>query len=782
MSQGRAAPFLERGERLAVVTDAGALPGEAKELRLALVLYGGVSLAVYMHGVAKELHRLLRASALLEAGISPGRPSERAYCDLLLTKAGREGVRTRVVLDAVSGTSAGGINGVYLAKALAHDRPQEALRDLWLTRGDVAQLVRGPSWLPWRLRAVLALRGIGRRAPLRGDAMARWLFEALELMDAAPDDGAGLGSLMPRGHELELFVTATDFHGYNRAAPAASPPSVVERRHRHVFRFSYRSDGAAAVDELGRDANAALAFAARVTASFPGAFPPVSVARFEEWTGAGVGGHHEQRLFRQYGLAGASARRTFFVDGGVLDNRPFGHVIAAIRRRPASVEVDRRLLYVEPDPGKPRSNPDGREPGIVEAVLGSVAGLPRADPILDDLLEVARHNERVERVRAVVQSSFERISARVDATVGAGPDALAAGDEAALEQWGRSLHAAALDEAGLAYGTYVRAKTSGVLDAYAGGICRLFDYPADSDHAFVVRAAIRAWAARKGLLEQSLPPAPEQIRFLVDFDLPYRIRRLGFVIAGLNGWYGRVGALGFPARAELDRVKARLYAAIRELRETMASALGPDVQGLVAGLFGEAALADVVAAGLGAAEDLAEGREAELDALREACREALARRLAGAGARLVQDVDRLTRGWPPELRRELAARYVGFPLWDVVLYPLQLLADAGERDRVDVVRLSPDDATLLGPPGGGSKLRGTRLGHFGAFFNRADRENDYLWGRLDGAEHAVRLLVAPDGVREGCRAAFAAILEEEAGSLPLAGALVEHVRAALAHD
>ena len=32
------------------------------ELRLALVCYGGVSLAVYMHGVTKELHKLLRAA------------------------------------------------------------------------------------------------------------------------------------------------------------------------------------------------------------------------------------------------------------------------------------------------------------------------------------------------------------------------------------------------------------------------------------------------------------------------------------------------------------------------------------------------------------------------------------------------------------------------------------------------------------------------------------------------------------------------------------------------
>ena len=33
-----------------------------KELRIALVCYGGISLAVYMHGVTKELWHLARAS------------------------------------------------------------------------------------------------------------------------------------------------------------------------------------------------------------------------------------------------------------------------------------------------------------------------------------------------------------------------------------------------------------------------------------------------------------------------------------------------------------------------------------------------------------------------------------------------------------------------------------------------------------------------------------------------------------------------------------------------
>ena len=95
---------------------------DVRELRLALVCYGGVSLAIYMHGVTKELHRLVKGSALLDAGLAPDAdsPSESVYGDLLRSLAKESGVSTRVVVDVVAGTSAGGINGIYLTKAIAH--------------------------------------------------------------------------------------------------------------------------------------------------------------------------------------------------------------------------------------------------------------------------------------------------------------------------------------------------------------------------------------------------------------------------------------------------------------------------------------------------------------------------------------------------------------------------------------------------------------------------------------------------------------------------------------
>src|SRR2546421_1362500 len=119
--------------------------GNARELRLALVCYGGVSLAVYMHGVTKELHKLVRASAASEAVQNPFSlgTSERVYWELLSRMEAKTGVRTRVIIDIIAGTSAGGINGICLAKALVLNESQDALRDLWFEKGDINKLAAG---------------------------------------------------------------------------------------------------------------------------------------------------------------------------------------------------------------------------------------------------------------------------------------------------------------------------------------------------------------------------------------------------------------------------------------------------------------------------------------------------------------------------------------------------------------------------------------------------------------------------------------------------------------
>jgi hypothetical protein len=122
----------------------------------------------------------------------------------------------------------------------------------------------------------------------------------------------------------------------------------------------------------------------------------------------------------------------------------------------------------------------------------------------------------------------------------------------------------------------------------------------------------------------------------------------------------------------------------------------------------------------------------------------------------------------------LLSRYVGFPIWDALIFPVVSLARLPQLTPVSVQRFSPLDANCLaavdhdGNPKDdkSAKLDGIAVRHFGAFFDRDRRENDYLWGRLDGAELIMRLLARqsgadPAGFTEPLRAALTAILATE---------------------
>ena len=81
----------------------------------------------------------------------------------------------------------------------------------------------------------------------------------------------------------------------------------------------------------------------------------------------------------------------------------------------------------------------------------------------------------------------------------------------------------------------------------------------------------------------------------------------------------------------------------------------------------------------------------------------------------------------------------------MLTFPITYATPIGESDVVDVYRISPEDATGLfsAKKSNRPKLAGTKLGNFGAFFKKEWRENDILWGRLDGAERIITTLL-PD--------------------------------------
>jgi patatin-related protein len=764
------------------VTSPGATPeqpaptvdDDTKELRLGLVCYGGSSLAIYMHGVTKELHRLVKGSVISERGLraeAPNPGSDAVYAQLLEQLAGEQGVRTRVVVDVIAGTSAGGINGVYLAKALAHNLSQDSLRDLWFNRGDVGQLLKGPTFLPWWLRLPALLPFAVKRSIVRGDAMATWLFDALEGMDASPREPADVESLVPDGSLLELFVTITDFYGYDRQVPIAEPRLVKDNRHRHGLTFRYRNDGP---DNFGPVGNGGLAFAARTTSSFPGVFPPVSFAAFRKWVPQAEVDEFARRSFRLYELAQGDPAKTQFVDGGVLDNKPFGWAIGSIVRRPADVEVDRRLLYLEPDPGEVNvpvpSAPARAAPGTIQAAIGAASGVPRKEPILDDLLDVEGHNERVALIRDVIETNFDLVAMILEDILGPLDELLSQPDLETLSAWNRQAHEEAVEQAGPAYTSYLRLKISAAADRYAQTVCAVCDYPGDSNHAMLVRHAVRSWAEKLGLFERSTKTTEAQLSFLRNFDLGFGQRRIDFVNAALRWWYRdlREGKPDIPPRSDLDEGKRTLYEARRVLRDTMGGDGYPEaLQARLRECFPQAGIGDFLTQrGLDSAEYIKQ-YEQQLTLVVDDVAKFQRERLKGFNEDLFGQLSTLAASWPEARRRDLLVRYLGFPIWDVLLYPIQQLANAGEKDAIEVVRLSPYEADVLHTPAA-DKVQGKKRFHFGAFFDRRARENDYLWGRLDGAANLIGVVLGKEhaSYRSWCMRAFEAILREERDALP----------------
>ncbi len=433
--------------------------GLVREMRLALVCYGGSSLAIYIHGNTKEIFRLVQASKALQqdandnqgtmrnavaTGQKPDPEAGKAFQGL--KGSSREWykrllkmwiddpqkVRTRVVVDVIAGTSAGGINGVIMAKALAHELPVDELTKLWLEKASLAKLTNDYFGL---------LRILVGRAPVDGDALVGWLFDALNRMDKDYDLARSRGpSLLPGGDRLDLFVTTTDRYGYPQNVVVGDPASAVESRYSHLLHFIYPgvNNGcgpkSAEVDNFCPQWTPALAFAARASSSIPGVFPPLNLKDTMELlakdaaagpppAGAVTPTPEDKvirSLFRNYELQEKDekvtfATNTYFVDGGVLDNHPFGPAIDSILSRPQDQEVRRYLVYLQPDPGTPPAGQEKRvkNPGLLKTIWAGLSTLPSGQPILNDLNHIAEHNAELDRIREIVETE-NRAARRMD--------------------------------------------------------------------------------------------------------------------------------------------------------------------------------------------------------------------------------------------------------------------------------------------------------------------------------------------------------------------------------
>jgi patatin-related protein len=813
-----------------------------QELRLALVCFGGTSLAVYMHGASKEILKLVRASRALHGIADRTRrataqpedffplhdaehDTEAVYFELL-REIGRC-VELRVIVDVIAGASAGGINGVMLARALAHDLPVAHLRDMWLESGDVAELLaesrRARRWskpfmspLVWALgigsgsgtfrdgevrhKLSLFVRSRWFKPPLDGAKMSALMFTALDRMGDSAEAGR---SLLPSGLGLDLFVTVTDFYGYQQLVQIHDPPVIREREHRHVLHFGYRRfpNGEQKSDFL-RDNLGGLVFAARATSSYPGAFPPAQLREIDAVL-ARAGRTWPSRRefidgnFQPYSRAGLDPEATSFIDGSVLNNKPFAEALEAVRTRPAYRQVDRRLVYLDPDPVQPAPPAGGRIPGFFTTLKGALSDLPRNEPIAGELESIARSNARVRKLRAIVDSARPEIARLVLGL----PEACGDGSPSPrqIATWREAANDEAARGAGFAYQGYVRQKLDSVQSYVARLIASICALRESSPEARAVEQIVAAWARRRGIVYRDEPAtrgvsgcaagtAPRWIEFLHAFDVEFRKRRLVFLIQGQNRLYATLADDAAPEqRREIDALKRELYRCLDRLRRCELPAFHSRVAcAELRELFGAGPTEAEIAALDRYAGDFAAAHDTALTALIE--RLAADIDLDTATAEIDTLLARLEPAkWSAPLRREVLVNYVGFPFWDVLTLAVTSWRDLGEFDEIRVDRLSPADARTLAGLEDPPALRGTAFMHFGALFSRTYRENDYLLGRLQAVDRIIDIVcdsagadaIATIDVAALKRRAFDLVLRAEKPHLTGVGALIERLRTEL---
>jgi patatin-related protein len=818
-----------------------------KELRIALVCFGGVSLAVYIHGICKEILKLVRASCILHRITDRAQRAQASYFDqidshdpehdteadyfFLLREIGRK-LELRVIVDTLAGASAGGINASMLARALSHDLPTAPLRDLWLENADVTVLLapeaRAGAWSKLMVRPVvwaaammgkidaikdkevrrkvsLFLRSRWFKPPFSGPVMAGLMYDATTAMGEPKTPTA---SLLPSGQGLDLFVTVTDYHGYRQLLQIHDPPLIYELEHRHVLQFKYRrrADGTVESD-FDMDNAPGLAFAARATSCFPGAFPPAQIVEMDELL-ASRGTRWPKREefilrnFERHLRADVDPATAAFIDGAVLNNRPFREAIAAIHNRSAYRDVDRRLIFIDAKPESVSSSIHAGLPNFFSTIKGALSDLPSEQPIANELAWVTNLNAQARNIKSIVEDARPHVSELVGDVLDKSLQGPFTAED--IRGWREQVNSRVAKEAGFAHEGYVRLKLASVRGFVARTIAMIGGAPPTSPLARVMEEIISAWTVHRGIVYSkaesealkheaaAVSRLPQWIEFFLAFDVDYRRRRLHFLIEGQNRLYRLLDEGRFPGLdpGVVDRLKRELYLRLDVLQQwEEPQSFSPAIHALAEKLFHKAPSAaearDLAAYARGVVasdtvktiDELVEtlGREIDLNAT-------------------TRDLDELLASldpaqWHPEARREVLVNYLGFPFWDVLTFSVSTGRGTGELREILIDRISPEDVHSLKAFAGPKSLKGVGFNNFAGFFSRRYRENDYLLGRLHAVERLIDILCDSAGIDPQSggidvlglkRRAFERILKTEESHLVHSADLIAALRRAVA--
>jgi patatin-related protein len=692
-----------------------------------------VSLAVWISGVTQELNRLVQASRRRRTSA----PRLDAYADLL------DALDADARIDVIAGTSAGGINGGFLALGLVHGCDLTGLRDLWQQQGSLGRLLRHPQQ---------------KDAPslLRGEYFHQELAKAYDkVWRERPGEPAG------DGEDVDLFLTGTLWEGRRSFFADDMGRRITEVDYDATFHFTSDPEMLAATtavpgagDLHSADVTPQLAVASRCTASFPAAFEPFMV------TVAADGAQTPDGRWASTGGRTDFQRSQFVIDGGILRNKPIRPAIDAVYRQPADQQVRRILAYVVPDPGEAATGPGATGvttlPVATDVVLGVMTRLRSTDSVAEELAEIERRNgETAHRRRA--RDRLARTLVEAAAAPGAN---------------------AAFDLVRSAYPGYLEVRRSDSAQSVARLLVssprqhpwshrelasELRDLAGDrNDFPFIPQ---RDLDAALGSRPADWQPGQEW-RWTDDFRWGHAaLRRLGDVVLDVLKRAVWLAPLTEDDRATIVEHRGGAHRILREVRSERArlddywrAARLPERSDRLTATPAEfaslRATLEALVAGWNSAGRAGDGpREPMAARLREHALDlAGCLHTAGNALRGISTGDRAAvdqEGAEQARLRALVELLVpaGATTEDVLRNMLRLeivhVAFAGVTDvpeqAVELVQVSSLREELV---------TGIQLHHFGAFYRESWRANDWLRGRVDGSEQLVQMLLAPERLRQ----------------------------------
>src|SRR5260370_3730998 len=153
-----------------------------------------------------------------------------------------------------------------------------------------------------------------------------------------------------------------------------------------------------------------MSVAAISTSSYPGVFPPAQLRDLDRmlerrqlsWPDRA---RFMTANFREYVCAGIDPGKTSFLDGSIVNDKPFSAAIKVIRDRAAFREVDRRIVYIDPDPERPPPPPDGRAPGFLQTLKAALSDIPSHESVYGELARIAGFTASIREMRAVLEAA-----------------------------------------------------------------------------------------------------------------------------------------------------------------------------------------------------------------------------------------------------------------------------------------------------------------------------------------------------------------------------------------